>query len=203
MKKKLPGTKKTNEDGRSEVKASISNSVLSIRKAKGMAQGELADRVGLTRQAMYDIEANHYLPSTAIALRLAQVLDCRVEDLFSLSKKGEAIEAEFIGDHARDDRPVRVNLAHVGDRVIARPIAELGDVLNFVVPADGIVTAPFPEKHRKIHQRVLVELLHDRKEIEKHIVIAGCDPSMFIAGGHVRHLHGLSGITNWTMGSAN
>ena len=45
-------------------------------------------------------------------------------------------------------------------------------------------------------------LLH-RKQIEQHIVIAGCDPSLFIAGGHVRQRHGLAGITNWTMGSAN
>ncbi|MGD9852220.1 MAG: substrate-binding domain-containing protein [Nitrospirales bacterium] len=203
MEKKLPRTKKTYEDGTLEAKLPISNAVLAIRKAKGMAQGELADRVGLTRQAMYDIEANHYLPSTAIALRLADALDCQVEDLFSLSKKGEVIEAELLGVHVQAGRPFRVNLAQVGDRIIARPLAELGDVLNFVVSADGIVTAPVPKKRGKTHQRVLVELLHDRKQIEKHIVIAGCDPSLFIAGGHVRQLHGLAGITNWTMGSAN
>lgn len=203
MKKKLPRVKKPKEEGTSDARAQISNAVLAIRKAKGMAQGELADRVGLTRQAMYDIEADHYLPSTAIALRLAEALDCQVEDLFSLSQKGEVIEAELLGEHGQAGRPFRVNIAQVGDRIIARPLSELGDVLSFVVSADGIVTPSSSKKRGKIHQRVLVELLHDRKQIEKHIVIAGCDPSLFIAGGHVRHLGGLAGLTNWTMGSAN
>lgn len=203
MKKKSPEMRKGRREGTPAVMTPISNAVLARRKAKGLGQGELAERVGLTRQAMYDIEANHYLPSTAIALRLAQTLECRVEDLFSLSKKGEVIEAELIGDTAQSDRPIRVNLARVGNRIIARPLSELGDVLNFVVSADGIVTAPPSQKRGKIHQQVQVELLHDRQEIDKRIVIAGCDPSMFIAGGHVRHLQSGSGIINWTMGSAN
>ena len=66
---------KGHQEGTPAIMTPISNAVLARRKAKGMAQGELAERVGLTRQAMYDIEANHYLPSTAIALRLAQT--CR------------------------------------------------------------------------------------------------------------------------------
>jgi len=47
---------------------------------------------GITRQAIYAIEANLYLPTTAVALRLAGALDCRVEDLFSLVFTGEVIE---------------------------------------------------------------------------------------------------------------
>ncbi|MCA9452574.1 MAG: substrate-binding domain-containing protein, partial [Nitrospira sp.] len=39
--------------------------------------------------------------------------------------------------------------------------------------------------------------------IKKGILIAGCDPALFLAGEHVRKINSLAGITNWTMGSAN
>ena len=35
------------------------------------------------------------------------------------------------------------------------------------------------------------------------MTIAGCDPALFLAGEHVRKINALSGVTNWTMGSAN
>lgn len=202
MKKRLPNSKKREGGGSPDPAPSIANAVLAVRKARGLAQGELADQVGLTRQAMYAIEGNRYLPSTAIALRLAQALNCQVEDLFRLSNKAEVIEAEWVGEEALGDQPLRVNVAQVGNRMIARPISDLGDVLNFVVSADGLATKSLSSRRGQKSHRVLVELLHDRKQIEKHIVIAGCDPSLFIAGGHVRQLYGLAGITNWTMGSA-
>ena len=60
----------------------IRNTLLETRKRQGISQAELAANVGLTRQAVYAIEVNQYLPSTQIALRLARALKCRVEDLF-------------------------------------------------------------------------------------------------------------------------
>jgi len=203
MKKPRTGQQKTFNQEASEPVAPIANAVLATRKARGMAQGELAERVGLTRQAMYAIEANQYLPSTAIALRLARVLECRVEDLFSLSNKGEVIEAEWFGEKALEDGPLRVSLAQVKNRMIARPISGLGDVLNYVVSADGLATKMVTGHRGKEKHRVLVELLHDRKQIEQHIVIAGCDPSLFLVGEYVRHTHALGGVTNWTMGSTS
>ena len=181
----------------------IRNSVREMRKAKGMTQSELANRVGLTRQAMYSIEVNQYLPSTAITLRLARILGCKVEDLFCLPPDGKEIEAELLGVAPKDGEPLRVKVSQVGHRVIARPLSQLGDMLNFVVPADGIVTGAVQNKPRRMPSRVRVNLLHDRKEIEQQIVIAGCDPSLFLAGEHVRHSNALAGVTNWTMGSTH
>ena len=174
-----------------------------MRKAKGMSQAELAERVGLTRQAMHAIEVNHYLPHTSIALRLARVLECKVEDLFCLPPEGEVMEAELFGVAPDNDQPFRVKVSQVGHRVIARPLSQLGDMLNFVVPADGIVTEAIPKKQNRKAPRVRVNLLHDREQIEQQIVIAGCDPSLFLAGEHVRHSHALAGVTNWTMGSTS
>ncbi|MDX1412341.1 MAG: substrate-binding domain-containing protein [Nitrospirales bacterium] len=179
----------------------VRNSLLDMRKAKGLTQSELATRAGLTRQALYAIECNHYLPSTSIALRLAKVLGCRVEDLFSLPGDEVIREADLLSTHSLQNYPFRVKVAKVGDRLIARPLSELGDYLNFVVPADGIATGPAPRKPGKAAQRVQVNFLYEPEVIEKKILIAGCDPSVFLAGEHVRHLHAMTGVTNWTMGS--
>ena len=64
-----------------------------MRQSRGLSQSQMAELVGVKRQAIYDIESGRYLPNTEVALRLARHLACRVEDLFS----EEA--------HA-DDRPV-------------------------------------------------------------------------------------------------
>ena len=46
-----------------------------------------------------------------------------------------------------------------------------------------------------------MKLLKSREVIDQSIVIAGCDPALFLAGEHVRNIHALSSVTNWTMGS--
>ncbi len=55
------------------------------RKAKELSQSELAELVGVKRQAIYDMESGRYVPNTQVALLLAKVLGCRVEDLFSIA----------------------------------------------------------------------------------------------------------------------
>src|SRR2546422_2223612 len=85
------------EKNKAEPASNIQNRLRSLRLANGLTQAELAAKAGITRQAVYAIEANQYLPTTAVALRLADALDRRVEDLFSLVAIGEAIEGDLIG----------------------------------------------------------------------------------------------------------
>ena len=40
----------------------------------GLSQGDLAARVDITRQALYAMEVNQYLPGTEVALKLAATL---------------------------------------------------------------------------------------------------------------------------------
>ena len=54
--------------------AGITNRLRERRMASGNSQGDLAAMVGITRQALYAIEMNHYLPGTKVALRLASNL---------------------------------------------------------------------------------------------------------------------------------
>ncbi len=181
----------------------VTNRLADLRKRQGLSQAELAKLAGITRQAVYAIEANQYLPSTQISLQLAEVLKCTVEDLFSLQGRDEVVEAELIGKMGTQKKPMRVKLTRVGARMLARPMSELGDILNFVMPADGVLLADAKTNSRKKQVSVPVKLLHKREVIEQNIMIAGCDPALFLAGEHVRKINALSGVTNWTMGSVN
>ena len=108
------------------------NRLRSARIAKGLSQGELAEKSGVTRQAISAVESQIYLPSTGVALQLASVLACRVEDLFSLAPADEIIEGNFIGVPPGETPsvPRRVKVATVRGKTIVRPMTELGEVLS-------------------------------------------------------------------------
>src|SRR5262252_8829486 len=73
----------------------MKNCVGRRRAAAGLRQQELAARIGISRQSLSVLEAGHSAPSTAIALRLAQALDCRVEDLFWVDQGRSPIAVEI------------------------------------------------------------------------------------------------------------
>lgn len=54
------------------------------RKAAGLTQAELATAAGVSRKTINTIENKVFVPSTVLALTLAQVLNCSVHDLFAL-----------------------------------------------------------------------------------------------------------------------
>ncbi len=195
------------EQHKAEALSHFENRLKAVRTEKELSQGELAARSGITRQAIHAIEAGYYLPTTAVALRLADALGCRVEDLFSLAAGGEVIGGELVEtipvaleSHGR----IRVKVARVGERVIVRPVASLGDVLNFTVPADGLLLKPPTGASRaaKAGSRVKVQLLRDRRALENEIAIAGCDPAVFLVGEHLRKRQDQTTVVGWTMGSA-
>ncbi len=62
----------------------IENHLGTLRQKRGISAAQLARTVGVTRQTIYAMEAGSYVPNTAVALRLAQALEVKVEDLFTL-----------------------------------------------------------------------------------------------------------------------
>jgi len=54
------------------------------RAIKGLTQEELANKVNVSRQTINAMEANKYVPSTVLALKIAKVFDKHVEDIFAL-----------------------------------------------------------------------------------------------------------------------
>jgi len=179
----------------------FSNHLKSVRTKNGFSQGELARRAGVTRQAVSSIESNLYLPTTAVALRLASVLTCRVEDLFGLIPTEDIIEGEFIGQRAQKEPiipPIRVKVSTIGRRMIVRPVADLGGQLSFAIPADGYITHTH---HQPSGSTVRVKLSRDRDVIQQEISVAGCDPAIFLAGEYLRRHKDQTTVVGWPMGS--
>jgi len=67
----------------------IITNLKSVRESIGMTQQELADRIGIRRETILHLENNRYNPSLEMALKIAQVFDLQVEELFQLKEKGE------------------------------------------------------------------------------------------------------------------
>lgn len=181
--------------------AQFTNHLRTVRTKLGLLQGELAVRAGVTRQAVSAIESNLYLPTTAVALRLASVLSCRVEDLFSLVPTENIVEGILIGSLPQAEtntHPIRVKVSSVGKRTIIRPVTDLGEQLSFAVPADGYVTET---SGMQSGTTVRVKLSRDREAIEQEISVAGCDPAIFLVGEHLRRHKDRTTVVGWAMGS--
>jgi molybdate-binding protein/DNA-binding XRE family transcriptional regulator len=181
------------------------NHLKEMRLARGLSQAELAVRAGITRQAVFAIEVGKYLPTTAVALHLANVLNCQVEDLFRLIATGEIVTGELVAGLRPEslEKNARVKVVRVGERLIVRSVASLGDVLNYAIPADGLV-AELPDDARsgkKGSRPIQVRLLRDRQLIEQEIAVAGCDPAVFLAGEYLRRHTNSAAVIGWTMGS--
>lgn len=193
------------EKHKAEPASNIENRLRGFRVSRGLSQANLAESAGVSRQAVCAIEANHYLPMTAVALRLAGVLGCRVEDLFNLRTTGEVIEGKLIGNSPACDRahtPIRVKVAHIGDRFVVRPVTALGELLTYTVPADGLLMAPIQETGVSTSPGyVRTQLLRERRVIEQEISVAGCDPAIFLAGEYLRRYKDTATVVCWTMGS--
>lgn len=60
------------------------NHLAAHRKAADLTQAQLAEAVGVSRKTINTIENRVFVPSTVLALKLAQHLKVTVEDLFEL-----------------------------------------------------------------------------------------------------------------------
>jgi len=64
-------------------KAEIKNRVRKLRfENNEMTQQELADHAGCTRQTIVALEQGKYVPSLALAFRIAKVFGVQIEDVF-------------------------------------------------------------------------------------------------------------------------
>jgi putative transcriptional regulator len=60
----------------------LKNRVKHYREAAGWSQGELARRLGVSRQTINAVETDKYDPSLPLALRMAKLFAVAVPDLF-------------------------------------------------------------------------------------------------------------------------
>jgi putative transcriptional regulator len=64
----------------------LNNQLKELRKAAALTQEGLGRKVGVTRKTINTIENSVFIPSTLLALKIAEALDCKVEDIFKLSE---------------------------------------------------------------------------------------------------------------------
>lgn len=60
---------------------------LKVERAKlDMTQQQLADKVGVSRQTINSIEAERYVPSTVLAIKISDVFKTTVNAIFNLEE---------------------------------------------------------------------------------------------------------------------
>jgi putative transcriptional regulator len=64
----------------------MKNYLKETRIRKQLTQLQLAELVNVSRQSIISIETNRYIPSVLLSLKLAHVLEIKVEALFELEE---------------------------------------------------------------------------------------------------------------------
>ena len=65
----------------------LNNRLEKLRRKAGLTQQELSEKAEVSRKSINAIENGIYVPSTVLALKIANTLKCKVEDLFKLPSK--------------------------------------------------------------------------------------------------------------------
>jgi transcriptional regulator with XRE-family HTH domain len=103
------------------------------RRAAGLSQAELAQRAGVSRQALGALEAGRHLPRVDAALALAAALGTTVEDLLAAAP---ARALGVLGEDLVEGQPVRA--ARVGEHTVCVPLPSSGDGEAWSAP-DAVV----------------------------------------------------------------
>lgn len=64
----------------------MTNILKEERVNKKLTQSQLAELAGVSRQTIFAIEIHKYIPSVMLSLKLASILEKKVEELFFLEK---------------------------------------------------------------------------------------------------------------------
>lgn len=124
-----------------------------------MTQGELAEAVGVSRQALSAIEAGRSVPAVTTALQIAAVLSTTVEALFGHDDDGAAVFVDGVGLRSGD--------AVVCGRVDGRWVAHAASIDEPPRSIDGVVEG-----------RGRVTLVRSPREVEDTLFVAGCAPAL-------------------------
>jgi putative transcriptional regulator len=60
----------------------MKNQLLVLRAERGWSQGDLAERLEVSRQTVNALERGKYDPSLPLAFKIAQLFERRIEDVF-------------------------------------------------------------------------------------------------------------------------
>jgi putative molybdopterin biosynthesis protein len=148
------------------------NRLAELRRARGIAAVDLAAQAGVTRQAIYAIEAGTYMPNTVVTLRLAKALETPVEELFALDEE-EAAGPAAVGFEPLDEEAPLTPGAPIQICKVGRHTVGVSPALfpAYLPVADGVVTEPG-------HAAVVAGAEQNR------LLVAGCDPALSLLAAH-------------------
>ena len=63
----------------------MKNDLRVFRARHNLTQAELAEKLGVSRQTVNAIETEKYDPSLPLAFKIAQVFQCRIEEVFFMT----------------------------------------------------------------------------------------------------------------------
>jgi putative transcriptional regulator len=64
----------------------VKNTIKIERAIKDLTQEALANKIGVSRQTINSIETNRYIPSTLLALKISEVFEKNVNEIFKLEE---------------------------------------------------------------------------------------------------------------------
>ena len=169
----------------------LHNSVRRYRRDLRLSQEALGDQVGVSRHAIMAIEGGRQVPSTTLALRLADTFDCAVKDLFRLEPVPE-LEVHLPPPHpaATTTPPApssRVSVGRVGGRWAAHPLpAHATGAADAIVEEGGAHTPPDrpatgasdpePASEALRFRSARVRPVRGMQQLERNVLVAGCAP---------------------------
>ena len=68
----------------------MKNRIRVLRAERRWSQAELAERVGVSRQAVNAVETGKHVPSLTLAFAIAEAFDVKIEDVFDPHAQGES-----------------------------------------------------------------------------------------------------------------
>ena len=60
----------------------IKNNIKVLRAQRSMTQDQLAEKLSVSRQTIISLEKEKYNPSIILAFKLAEIFNCKIEDIF-------------------------------------------------------------------------------------------------------------------------
>jgi putative molybdopterin biosynthesis protein len=149
----------------------VSETIRRLRALREFTQMELAQRAGMSRQAVAAIEAGVYLPNVSIALRLARAMGTTVEEIFGDEEDYEqSVDASWKKSPSASANQAHVVIARVAGKIVAVAVP----TAHLTLPVSNGVRVKGGGARAQISTRLL------DSELDSTLVVAGCDPAVSI-----------------------
>lgn len=85
----MPSTQVKHPSAPTSLDTQVSDRIKSLRVLKGLSQGAVAEQLGIVHQQYHKYEAGVVRPSAGFLIKIANIFDCGVQELFPPELRGE------------------------------------------------------------------------------------------------------------------